>query len=196
MRSPVIAAMTLLSLNSLEIKAQAVPSEEEKIPFVCTFSKDSDKGWGDDDFVQIFFFVVPESYKKPLYIRVFDPDLGGSYDENHLAFSSKTRFSVYGGSKAHSDPAAQSPELSANYKSGVPLKTQVFGNDSKYDNKWFTLGPFNPAEGELQPMVGGRVFKVVIEGLEGDDGNLYRLFLSSEAGSNESIEGGNGFAYE
>jgi hypothetical protein len=176
--------------------AQPVPSEEEKIPFVCTFSKDSDKSWGDDDFVQVFFFVVPEVYKKPLYIRVFDPDVGGANDESHAAFNSSTKFSVYGGPRTHSDADAQSPEHTGNYKSGVLLKTQTFAADKKADNKWFTMGPFNPVEGELQPQMGGRVFKLVIEGLEGDDGNLYKLFMSSSAQSNENIEGGNGFAYE
>ena len=72
--------------------AQPVPSLEEKIPFICTFSKDSDPDWGDDDFVQTFFFVIPESHKDPVYIRVFDPDLGGKYDENHGAFNSSTKF--------------------------------------------------------------------------------------------------------
>lgn len=181
---------------SITAAAQPVPSVDEDIPFVCTFGKDSNKDWGDDDFVQVFFFVVPETFKRPLYIRIFDPDAGGSFDEPHFRFNTKTRFSVYGGPKAHSDPAAQSPDPNGNYKSGVLLKTEVFGQDARYDNKWYTLGPFNPIEGELQPLMGGRVFKLVIEGLDGDDGNLYKLYLSSEAGSNESIEGGNGFAYE
>jgi hypothetical protein len=51
-------------------------------------------------------------------------------------------------------------------------------------------------EGELQPEQGGYVFKLVIDGMEGDDGNLYRLFLSSQPNSNKPIEGGNAFAYE
>jgi len=37
---------------------------------------------------------------------------------------------------------------------------------------------------------------VIIEGMEGDDGNLYRMFLSSMPDANKEIEGGNGFAYE
>jgi hypothetical protein len=176
--------------------AQPVPSLEEKIPFICTFSKSSDITWGDDDFVQTMFFVIPESYKKPVYIRVFDPDLGGSNDENHGPFNSKTRFSVYGGNKAHSDHDAKSCDPKGNFKSGILLNTRVFGNEAAFDNKWVSLGPFNPVEGELQKEIGGRVLKVVIEGMDGDDGNLYRLFLSSDANENKPVEGGNGFAYE
>ena len=42
----------------------------------------------------------------------------------------------------------------------------------------------------------GYVFKVIIEGLQGDDGNQYRCFLSELANSNRAIEGANAFAYE
>jgi len=36
----------------------------------------------------------------------------------------------------------------------------------------------------------------VVEGISGDDGNLYRFFLSTAADENKPIEGGNAFAYE
>jgi hypothetical protein len=177
-------------------QAQEIPSIEEKIPFACTFSKDSDPDWGDDDFVQTFFFVIPETWKKPVYIRVFDPEIGGQHDENHHDFNSKTKFTIYGGAKAHSEPDARSPEPKGKFKSGIQMSSRTFGNDAKFDNKWISFGPFNPAEGELQPDMGGRVLKLVIEGLEGDDGNLYRLFISSSGDENKSVEGANGFAYE
>lgn len=185
-----------LFVSAITTSAQPIPSTDEKIPFICTFSKQGDKNWGDDDFVQTFFFVIPESYKKPIYIRIFDPDNGGMYDENHNQFNSKTRFSVFGGNKAHSDPDAKSPDPKGNFKSGIQLASKVYGEDKATDNKWVTMGPFNPVEGELQKDIGGRVFKIVIEGLEGDDGNLYRLFLSSDGNENKAVEGGNGFAYE
>jgi hypothetical protein len=188
--------MTLFLVITLKGLAQQIPSEEEHIPYICTFSKGSDKLWGDDDFVQTFFFVIPESYKKPVYIRIFDPETGGEADENHGSFNSKTKFSIYGGNKAHSDPAAKNPDPTGNYKSGTLLASQTFSNEKKYDGNWVSLGPFNPVEGELQNELGGRVLKVVIEGLEGDDGNLYRLFLSADADENKPVEGGNGFAYE
>jgi hypothetical protein len=178
------------------LNGQMIPSSEEKIPFACTFSKDSDPDWGDDDFVQTFFFVVPVTWKKPVYIRVFDPDLGGLHDENHSAFNSSTRFSVYGGIGAHSEPDAKSPDPRGNFKSGVLLAGRVFASEPRFDNHWYAFGPFNPAQGELQPEMGGRVFKFVIEGLQGDDGNLYKLFLSSRSDENERIDGTNGFTYE
>jgi hypothetical protein len=186
----------LFNLLSLIVCAQQTPSPEEKIPYVCTFSKGSDKDWGDDDGVQTFFFVIPESFKKPVYVRIFDPEIGGSIDENHGPFNSKCKFTVYGGNKAHSEPAAKMQDPVGNFRSGVVLGTKTFANESTYDNAWYAMGPFNPIEGELQPEIGGRVFKLIIEGMEGDDGNLYKIFLSSDPNDNKPVEGGNTFAYE
>lgn len=196
MRSLRTFFLALFFVIAVRSAAQQIPSPDEKIPFACTFSKDADPSWGDDDFIQIVFFVIPESWKKPVFIRIFDPEVGGKNDENHGAFNSRTRFSVYGGSRAHSEPAARSPDHAGNYKSGILLSARIFGNDNKYDDQWVSMGPFNPAEGELQPDIGGRVLKIVIEGMEGDDGNLYRLFISSDPNSNKTVEGANGFAYE
>lgn len=191
-----ILALALLFCVCLKAEAQQVPSNDEKIPFLCTFSKASDPNWGDDDFVQIFFFVVPQTEKNPVYIRVFDPEVGGRHDEVHGSFNSKTRFTVYGGKGAISNPDARKENPTGNYKSGIELGSKVFTSDTTYDNKWYTFGPFNPVEGELQPDFGGYVFKLVIEGMEGDDGNLYRLFLSSQPTVNKPIEGANAFAFE
>lgn len=190
----------ILLLISLSMRvpsiAQQAPSMEENIPFLCTFSKGADKSWGDDDNVQIIFFVIPTTEKSPVYIKIFDPNTGGKHDEGHGTFNSKTRFSVFGGAGAHSSEDAKKHDPVGNFKSGVQLATKTFGDEAEYDDKWFTMGPFNPVEGELQPDAGGYVFKVVIEGLDGDDGNLYRLYMSSSKTENKAIEGGNMFTYE
>jgi hypothetical protein len=173
-----------------------MPSVEENISYLVTFSKEADKTWGDDDNIQIYFFLVPEAVKTPFFIRVFDPDNGGTIDENRGGFNSKTKFSVYGGNTAHSNKDAKQPDPVRNYKSGVLLNTKTFGEDNNIDNKWHNFGPFNALEGELQPELGGYVFKLVVEGLEGDDGNLYKLSLSSDKNKNVKLEGGNIFTYE
>ncbi|MDO8999528.1 MAG: hypothetical protein Q7W45_07175 [Bacteroidota bacterium] len=175
--------------------AQIMPSPDENIPFLVTFSKSSDKTWGDDDNIQIYFFAIPQDIKTPFYIRVFDPDNGGKHDENRNGFNSKTKFSVYGGKGAHSNEAAKGKDPKGNYNSGILLNTKTFGDDPQYDDKWYNFGPLNPTEGELQPEM-GYVFKLVVEGAEGDDGNLYRLSLSSQKDDNVKVEGGNILTYE
>ena len=176
--------------------SQPVPSDEEKIKFLVTFSKRATAKFGDDDFTQILFFVIPEKTKDPVYLRVFDPDVGGKNDEKVGLFNSKTRFSVRGGTGTHSADKIKKSASEGDTESGILLASKTFDRSTSYDEQWYTFGPFNPAEGELQPEYGGYVFKFTAEGLDGDDGNLYRLFLSSQKDKNVAIQGGNCFYYE
>ena len=183
----------------VKLYAQPVPAVEENIPFLVTFSKDAPTSYGDDDYVQIFFFSIPKDYKKPFYIRIFDPDLGGKYDEKNSSsgtFNSKTQFSFYGGNDCISNEDAIAINPIGNYKSGNLINTYTFGVDKTLDDTWFTMGPFNPAEGEYKPQYYGNVFKLIAEGLSGDDGNLYKYYLSSSANENIPIPGGNAFTFE
>ena len=79
------------------------------------------------------------------------------------------------------------------YKSGNLLHSKVFKNESKYDNKWYTIGPLSPTQGEYSTEYFGNIFKLVCEGTAGDDGNLYQYFLSSSPTENIAIPGGNAF---
>lgn len=179
-----------------DLFAQPFPSEDEKIQYFTVFSKGAKPSFGDDDFVTIYYFVIPEKSNDPFYVRVFDPDNGGTIDEKAGDFNSKTKFSFYGGKGAHSDKDARSDSPKGNYKSGVLITGKTFGNEAEQDGQWYEFGPFNPKEGELQPENGGYIFKMVIEGLDGDDGNLFKMFLSSQKEKNVKVEGGNAFCYE
>jgi len=176
--------------------SQSAPAEEENIPYLVTFGGQADRSWGDDDFCQIFFLLVPASQTEPIYLRVFDPDTGGELDEGKGAYNTKVRFSIYGGSGCYSHPDAQGVDPVGNYKSGNMLASRSFAQSNRYDNSWYTFGPFNPLEGEYVEKFDGRVFKVIAQGESGDDGNLYRYFLSTESKENREVEGGNIFTYE
>jgi len=193
-----LAIILLLNvIISERVSAQAVPGPDENIPFLVTFGPNAPSSWGDPNYYQIFFFLIPREYTQRVYIRVFDPDCGGEHDELQGEWDTSTRFSVYGGVGA--DPEkheeARGLEKGLNYKTGNLLASRVFGNDGRYDNDWFTFGPFTPTEGEFNERWNSYVFKVVCEGLSGDDGNLYRYFLSRDANSNIPIEGANAFTY-
>ncbi len=176
--------------------SQPVPAKDENIPYLVTFGGNSDRSWGDFDFCQIFFFKIPFSSKEPFYIRVFDPDTGGALDEQKGEFNTATRFSIYGGKGTWSEKDARSVHPSGNFDSGNLLDTKSFSNDKVYDQKWYTFGPFNPLEGESTEELNGYIFKIIAKGLSGDDGNLYRFFLSTDSKENRPVEGGNSFTYE
>lgn len=173
--------------------AQPVPGDDENIPYLMTFGKESLTEWGDDNFVQIIFFSIPADQTDPIYIRVFDPDCGGENDEIRGAWNTKTRFSIYGGKESCSNKDAQKGNIKGKYKSGTQIASKVFAMDAATDNNWYTFGPINPSEGENLPEYGGRTFKLVIEGMSGDDGNMYRLFLSRKKDDNVKVDGA--FAY-
>lgn len=175
--------------------AQRVPNESENIDYLVTFGQDAPPNTGDDDHVQIIFFVVPSSYKLPVYLRIFDPDVSNKHDEFVGSSNTFTKFSVYGGKGAFSSKEAREITLVSNYKAGNLLASKIFGNEAEFDSEWYTMGPFNPLEGEEITAFNGYILKVVVEGLKGNDGNHYRFFLSEEAGRNKTIEGANAFAY-
>lgn len=177
-------------------RAQAVPSAGENIASLVTFGAQADKSWGDDDFTQIFFFLIPQDNRQPVYIRVFDPDCGGQFDERKFGWNTTTEFSLYGGAGAHSGPDVRSPTPRGNYRQGTLLQSKTFGQDASFDGKWYTFGPLNPLAGELVPEFKGYVFKLIAQGKTGDDGNLYRYFLSTSPTQNIPVEGGNAFTYE
>jgi hypothetical protein len=179
------------------LEAQAVPGKDENIPFLVTFGKFGKTSWGDNDFYQIFFFSILKDYSKPFYIRVFDPDCGGENDEIQGDFNSKFQFTIYGGKGVDPDKNEDSKGLDkgVNYRTGNILASKVFGSEAKYDNKYYTFGPFNPSEGDFNERWNSYIFKVVCEGISGDDGNLYRFFLSRDAYNNLPIEGANAFTY-
>ncbi|MDB4533719.1 hypothetical protein N9242_02525 [Vicingaceae bacterium] len=175
--------------------AQSIPSKNENIPYLVTFSNKAELKWGDDDFNQIIFFSIPENQKTPFYIRIFDPNVGGKHDEKRQGFNSKTKFSLYGAG-CFSKIDEENKDPIGDYKKGNLISSKTFGNEPIFDDKWYSIGPINPLEGELIPDMGGYIFKLNVEGISGDDGNLYRLFMSVKSNENRAVEGGNAFMYE
>lgn len=192
-------AITTLFL-SIATFAQSVPSDEENIEYLVTFGKDADLSWGDDDFRQVHYFKILEEYKQPFYIRVYDPGCEGSGDEPKGEYDSVFKFSVYGGDNCISedqkavDARKKDPEY--DYRQGDLLASKAFVKKTEYDNKWYTFGPFNPSDGKLSTRYQGYIIKLVCEGVKGDDGNLYKYFLSTNPDKNIPVEGGNAFTFE
>jgi hypothetical protein len=121
--------------------------------------------------------------------------MGGNHDEFVGPPNTSTRFSIYGGKGAFSSKEAREVTLGSDYKTGNLMASKVFGNEAEFDSEWYTMGPYNPLEGEEVPSFNGYLLKIIVEGLKGNDGNHYRFFLSEEPGRSKSIEGANAFAY-
>lgn len=194
MRKLIIIFFTLLV--NVSIAGQPVPTRAENIPHLMTFGNKAEPSWGDDDFSQAFFFLVPKDYEGQVFIRVYDPDTGGKVDEIAGVWNTQCSFEVFGGEGCHSEYDARETTPMGNYKSGNLLGRKVFGDDSRFDDEWYTFGPFNPQEGEYYDVFDSYIFKVICEGVAGDDGNMYKYYLSTSGTENKDIEGSNAFAYE
>jgi len=192
----IISTIILAIVFFGKVAAQQVPSKAENIDYLITYGNKADKALGDDDFTQIYFFAVPAKQSNAIYIRVFDPEIGGKNDNIIGDANTRTKFTVYGGGGCYSNKDARKIDPVGNYKSGVMLNTKLFDKKGKYDDKWCSFGPFNPKEGEFDKDLNAYIFKVIVEGIDGDDGNAYRFFLSKEEKDNKVVEGGNAFAYE
>ena len=191
-----ILTLVVICFTALIAVGQPVPGKTENIDFICTFGNESETQWGDDDFVQVFFFLVPKQHKKAIYLRVFDPNTGGKHDLlTDGAYDTHTAYSIFGGPGSYSNEDSRNHKPSGNYKLGNLLISLTFGPETKYDDTWFTFGPFNPSEGEYVKNFDAYLFKVIAEGTKGNDGNMYRYFLSESDKANIPIEGGNAFTY-
>ena len=115
--------------------SQLVPSKFENVSFLLTFGKESTPAWGDDDHVQIHFFVIPKSETRPVYIRVFDPSTSGQFDTKNGEFNTRTIFTIYGGKGAYSQKEARSINPKRNYDKGRIIDRKVFYNEKEYCNK-------------------------------------------------------------
>ncbi len=191
-----ISSVLFVLLITLQSFAQPVPAVDENIPHLVTFGKLGDHAWGDNDFCQVIFFSVPKDHTEPIFIRVFDPDVGGAIDEQQGEWETRMKYSIYGGIGACSNEDARRINLNGDYKSGTLLGTKSFAENPRYDNNWYTFGPINPTEGELLPDYGGYIFKIVVEGIGGDDGNLYNLFMSTSGSENQPVEGAFAFYFK
>jgi hypothetical protein len=191
-----IALIWIVMWMGITVVAQPIPAEDENIPFLMTFGHKADISWGDDDYSQTFFISIPVEHTSPFFIRVFDPDCGGKVDEVNGFWDSRMEYSIYGGVGSFTNEDSKGIDPVGDYKSGNLLATKAFAENPRYDNNWYTFGPFNPTEGELVEMYGGYIFKIICEGVTGDDGNMYQYFVSSSQTENKRIEGANAFAYE
>src|SRR5687767_9723495 len=125
--------LLFVNLWAAGLFAQQVPAIEENIPFLATFGKNSDASWGDKDFIQTFFFVIPQSQMDPVYIRVYDPETGSDFDELKGPANTSTSFSVFGGKECISHKDARKNQSEGNYKSGTLLGSKTFSSNEKYN---------------------------------------------------------------
>ncbi len=158
-------------------------------------------GHGDDDHVQVIFFEIPTSYGggNNIYLRIYDADTGGGAGETidqmwnaPWTWNTSMQYTVYGGGGAYTGAQAAHP-TPGQITSGTQLDQIVIGADNTYHDNWNLVFGYTANQGES--VGSGWVFKLVVEGMGGDDGNGYQVAVSTNAGGNTAPAGSRVFAY-
>jgi PKD repeat protein len=133
-----------------------------------------------------------------VYLRIFDGDTGGAFDTAFGRFGeTRTRFALYSGPLAFQGAhRGHKPGVgeTAIRGQGFELAEWTVGEDPAMDAQWHTLAKLDPAAGAL--VDGRRVFRLEVEGIEGDDANVFDLAVSTQADANHLPPGLRLFSYE
>ncbi|MEK6733246.1 MAG: PKD domain-containing protein [Candidatus Omnitrophota bacterium] len=165
-----------------------VPGYQSNVKYLYVFGKDGQKTYGAMKTEPLVVFVkVPDTYKGDIKIGIYDPDVGGAIDEKDGQWDTTTKFSILGGKKAYTslleadethvlrDEEDMNPP---NPYEGDLLAEKTFGNDEQYDKKLYSFDPIDASKGEK--IDGYRYFKIIIEGVSGNDNNLFSLDISPD----------------
>jgi PKD repeat protein len=184
------AAAGLLFLGT----GAAAPLQAQEIPLSVTYGPAASTAEGDDDYRELIFFSVPADLQDRLYLRIFDPDTGGDHDLIYgEAEDTETRYALFGGNGALSAVAASVAPTPEDLATGELIREVSIGSSAVLDSKWQTIASFTPDQGEL---VGDRrAFRLLVEGLSGNDANLFSATLSLRDRRNLAPEGLEIFAF-
>jgi len=152
-----------LALAALLTAAPASPQEAAQAPVLVTYGLDAPASEGDPDKRQEIEIALPAGGGTH-FLRVFDPASGTDRDTIFgIARDTRTRFTLFGGEGADAGDA--------------PLAAAEFGPEDGAGT-WVTLAEIRAAQGQEQD--GTRRFTLVVEGVAGDDGNVYGVVAADE----------------
>lgn len=163
--------------------------------FFSTFGTDAPPSFGRFSTFQAYYFEIPATESRTVFLRVFDADVGGIYDEKHGRFNTQTRFVVLGGASAGRLFDGR-PEIETNmpeWDSADALYDKALGESRALDGKWSTLREL-PLKNGFQSGEFSRFVLLVISG-PGDDANFYDLALSYDRNAKTSVPGSRAWVY-
>lgn len=157
-------------------------------PLLITYGNRAPIREGDPDFRQLVRFSVPETFEGMLHVRVFDADTGGQHDEEFLRFDTSMRYVVYAASADISDGLSRDQNgFLSEQSAGRLLGESTISVDKAFDGSWATLFTVKAEQGQV--IAGRREFFLLVEGISGDDGNVFDVFVSREDDENLQPEG-------
>ncbi|GAA6201889.1 PKD domain-containing protein [Aquicoccus sp. SU-CL01552] len=183
------------------VQAQAAPPEEG---LLVVYGRRAASREGDVDHREQIFFSLPADLRDRVYLRLYDPETGGTGDFTYGGSAdSETTFRLFGGEGAFTAAARPEPVADGARAAridfvpvtgpGKLLKEKSWRNEAETDNRWVNLTAVRARQGEV---MGERAyFRLDVQGTEGNDGNSYSLGLSLSRDRDRPPEGLEIFAY-
>jgi len=171
-----ILRLLLIYLIPVVITAQILDQN-----FIVTSGIQSGIDKGDSLNRASFFVAIPADYPGKIYFRIFDADLGDTYD--NPVGTSETRYLIFGQQGYYPELFSLQDTIEVN----KALISLILGADKYYDNRWRTIGTLTTQQGYKQ--ADKMIFQVVIDGIKGKGRNLYQLAISTDEKRNEPIAG-------
>lgn len=175
--------LNILLFLLILLPALTVDAQQARGLFFSLFGPDAPQSMGDYNHMQAIYFDIPEDEEKPVYLRVFDADIGGYLDERvGTSFNTRMRFLVLGGESASKrfggEPYNRSKGVqAAPFSNSDAIYSRNFGNDRQADGRYVTIGELELEKG-YDTGDGYRRFALLVMGLDGNDGNYFDLALS------------------
>lgn len=178
----------LLALAAAVVTPAPTIAQDTTQPLLVNYGKVAAPRQGDNDHAQAIYLSVPATTDETLYVRIFDPDIGDSFDQVEGRANTRTRFAVFGGPGAFVPEAAEPETLTETERTaGELLADTAFRRDRDADGNWVTIAEVTPGQGNR---VDDRIiFRLLVEGTNGDDGNLYDVTVSTDSETNVAPDG-------
>lgn len=147
------------------------------VPLLVTYGADAPSREGDPTHRQIIYIDLPASLTERVYLRLFDPDTGGEHDLVYTSADTETRFSLFGGDGAFAGDEATGRGIApAELTGGTLISEKSYTDDARTDGQWASMALFSASQGEKRG--DRRIFRLVVDGAAGNDGNLYGVAVS------------------
>lgn len=179
-------AILIVSFGAVLGLYQPAHAQQGRGIFFSVFGPGAPLKYGDFDNAQAFYFEIPADEERPYYLRIFDADLGGHYEELHGTFDTRTRYILLGGSSASKIYGGSTDDLYSfpTYDNRDVLYDRTYGEEPQMDGRYLTLGEL-PKNRGYKTDDGYLRYVLIVKGLGGDDSNYFDLLLSYDPDSKD-----------
>jgi large repetitive protein len=137
------------------------------------------KNEGDDNYIQVINIELPKDYDGSAFLRLYDMSCGSPEDVVIGNWNSRFRFSAYAG-ELNEDDLLNIPGYRVEINKSILGRFEI-GQDNRFYGKWSNFVDLK------KKLSSDNIYSLVVEGVDGDDGNNFKVYVSSDSIENKLI---------